>query len=853
MQESRVSKNEKTEDRTVEKLNLQEKVALCSGADFWHTKAMPEYGIPAMMVADGPHGLRKQEDTTDMLGINRSVPATCFPTAVTTACSWDTELLAEIGEAIAEEAKANGVGVVLGPGANLKRNPLCGRNFEYFSEDPYLTGKLAAAYIRGAEGTGVGTSLKHFALNNQEYKRFSSDSIVDERTMRELYLKGFEIAVKEGKPSTVMCSYNKINGVHASDHKELLTDILREEWGFDGLVVTDWGAMSDRIKGFRAGCDLVMPGGSAYMERECVQAVKDGMLNESDVDQSVRRIINLVQKTQRALSEIEYKQTALLEKHYNLARRAASESAVLLKNKENILPLKESERIVFAGYMAEELRYQGAGSSHINPWKLTSVLDACKKQGIHGITYVQGCDKEGNTTRAMLQKVHDAAEKADKVVIFAGLPDSYESEGFDRDHMKMPKGHLQMIKAAVTANPNTAVVLLCGSAVEVPWLNHVKGLLYPGLSGEAGGDAIVDLLYGKVNPCGKLAESWPRKYEDCVCSDYYIRRMENSEKEIKSLNGKKYRKKNTMEDGWKDAQYREGLYVGYRYYETAEVPVRFPFGYGLSYTSFTFSDLQLEGKMVTCWVTNTGTRAGKEIVQLYVEPERKIPIDENTVYPYRPVRELKAFARVELEAGESKCVSFALDDESFSVWDQGWKIIPGNYQICIGTDAHNMILKVPIRVGQVTEMDTAPETENSEAYAPQTKVPAWYYQPYGTPSQEDFEALLGRKITEAKPHKGEYTMENTVMEMKEDSLIMKVLYKSIELFMARGFGGKIDYSNPTYRMMVRMAADCSLSGMKINAGMNNYLIEGLLEIVNGHLWKGLRTMLTGSRKILHKK
>ena len=484
-------------EKILSQMTLEDKIVLCSGANFWQTKKYEKYGIPSLFMCDGPHGLRKQEDAADMLGVNKSRPATCFPAEVTSAGSWDPELLTEIGAAIGEEAKEQGVGLVLGPGANLKRNPLCGRNFEYFSEDPYLAGKLAAGFIRGAEAQGVGTSLKHFAANSQELSRFTSDSVMDGRTLRELYLTAFEIAVKEGKPSTVMCAYPKLNGTHCSDHKELLTEILRSEWGFDGMVVTDWGAMNDRIEGFRAGCDLNMPGGSDYMEKEVLQAVKDGTLPERCVDDSARRVLKLVFRAAETLSK---KAACDYEAHHALAKRAAAEGAVLLKNESSILPLKPGAKIAVVGAMAKELRYQGAGSSHINPTKLTQPLEL-----LPGAVYAPGCDEKGSTTDALLQEVQNAARKAETVVVFAGLPAQCESEGFDRDNLKMPEGHRKMIEVAAQANPNTVVVLLCGSVVECPWAEKVKAILYMGLPGQAGGEAIADLLYGRANPGGKLA------------------------------------------------------------------------------------------------------------------------------------------------------------------------------------------------------------------------------------------------------------------------------------------------------------------------------------------------------------
>ena len=780
-------------EKTLETMSLEDKIALGSGKDFWHTKDMEKYSIPSLMLADGPHGLRKQEAEADMLGINRSVPATSFPTAVSSACSWDRELLQLEGEAIGREALINGVGVVLGPGANIKRNPLCGRNFEYFSEDPYLTGEMAASHIEGAQSTGCGTSLKHFALNNQECKRFLSDSIIDERAMREIYLSGFETAVKNGKPATVMCAYNKINGEHCSDNKMLLTDILRKEWGFDGMVVTDWGAMNDRIKAFEAGCDLCMPGGASFMEKEAAEAVRKGELDEAYVDETARRIMTMVTNGQAAIAKAK---PVDMEAHYQLARRIATESAVLLKNDTNILPLSKEEDIVFVGHMAEEVRYQGAGSSHINPWKLTSVREVCPD-----VPFVSGCLADGSTTKVLLDEVKEAAAKAKKVVVFTGLTPNYESEGFDRDNMSMPDGHLRMIEAAASANENVVVVLMCGSVVELPWLDKVKGLLYMGLSGEAAGDAIKDLLFGAVNPSGKLAETWPMKKEDCICDSYYSA-------------------------GRKDAQYRESIYVGYRYYSSAKVPVRFPFGYGLSYTDFEYSDIRIEDNFVTCTITNTGSVAGKEIVQLYVEA-----VDS---FVYRPVRELKGFAKVSLVPGESKQVVFELNDRSFAIWDGAWKVPEGSYRIAIGRSCEDIALSVEIEKAGVAAKDFSGAIKD---------VPLWYIDLKGVPTKEDLEGLIGREIVEVPLEKGSFTMDNTVMEMKDFSWIIKIMYKAVEATVAKGFGGKADYNNPDFRMMMCSAADASLTGMKISGGMNNHVLEGMLEMANGHYVKGILTMM----------
>ena len=772
-------------EKILSQMTLEDKIALCSGANFWQTKKYEQYGIPSLFMCDGPHGLRKQEDVADMLGVNKSRPATCFPAEVTTAGSWDPELLTEIGAAIGEEAKEQRVGLVLGPGANLKRNPLCGRNFEYFSEDPYLAGKLAAGFIRGAEAQGVGTSLKHFAANSQELSRFTSDSVMDGRTLRELYLTAFEIAVKEGKPSTVMCAYPKLNGTHCSDHKELLTDILRSEWGFDGMVVTDWGAMNDRIEGFRAGCDLNMPGGSDYMEKEVLQAVKDGTLPERCVDDSARRVLRLVFRAAETLSK---NAACDYEAHHALAKRAAAEGAVLLKNESGILPLRPGAKIAVVGAMAKELRYQGAGSSHINPTKLPQPLEL-----LPGAVYAPGCDEKGNTTDALLQEVQNAARKAETVVVFAGLPAQCESEGFDRDNLKMPEGHRKMIEAAAQANPNTVVVLLCGSVVECPWAEKVKVILYMGLPGQAGSEAIADLLYGRANPGGKLAESWPYRYEDVPSSAIYGKTT--------------------------DALYQEGVYVGYRYYDKAGVPVRWPFGFGLSYTEFAYSDLTVEGDTVTVTVRNTGKRAGAEVVQLYLAaPQEGL---------HRPVRELKGFQKVHLQPGESETVRFTLTSRSFAVWQEGWKVPGGTYTVCVG--------------GLTAEV----EKKGDNLSIPAWQKGSWYEHCTGKPNPADWEKMLGHSYTPPVLKKGSFTMDNTVVEMKDYSLVMKIMFKAVEATVAKGYGGKRDYDNPDFRMQMNASAGAPLRSMQISGGMKGGVLPGMLEMANGHFFRGILKMIKG--------
>ena len=774
-------------EKIISQMSLEDKIAFCEGASFWETKAFERYGIPSMFVCDGPSGLRKQNlnGGMDMLGINVSQAATCFPAAVTTAGSWDPDLLYAVGKAIGEEARSQEVGVVLGPGCNLKRNPLCGRNFEYFAEDPYLSGKLASGFIRGVEDQGVGTSLKHFAANSQEFNRFTSDSILDERTLRELYLTGFEIAVKEGKPATVMCSYPKVNGIHASDHQELLTDILRTEWGFDGMVVTDWGAMNDRVEGFRAGCDLNMPGGSGFMKKECKLAVERGTLSETDINNAVRRILRQVfraAETRKTPYVCEY------DAHHAVARQAAEQGAVLLKNEDAILPLGADTKIAVLGAMAEKMRYQGAGSSHVNARKLDNALDF-----LPGAVYTAGCDDRGDTTDALIAEAVKVAKTVEAAVVFAGLPDRYESEGFDRDNMQMPEGHIRMIEAVAQANANTVVVLLCGSAVECPWADKVKAVLYMGLPGEAGGEAIANLLYGKVNPSGKLTESWPYTYEDVPSAEIY---------------GK-----------MSDALYVEGIYAGYRYYDKAGKAVRWPFGHGLSYTDFCYSDLITQGRTVSVVVTNTGNRAGGEVVQLYVAaPQDCI---------HRPVRELKGFQKIFLQPGERMTVTFELDDRSFAIWQEGWKIPGGVYQVQIA----RLSAEIPV---------------SGEAVAvPGWQAGSWYETCKGKPSRTDWEAMMGKPYVAPVLKKGSFTMDNTVMEMRDYSLVMKILFKATEMVVAKGCGGKVDYDNPEFRMMMNASAGGPLRSMQISGGIKGGIIPGMLEIANGHFFRGIWKMITG--------
>ena len=755
-------------DEIISSMNLEDKIALCSGGTFWETKKFEKYGIPSIFMCDGPHGLRKQENKADMLGINKSREATCFPSEVTTANSFDENLLQEIGDAIGKEAKDQDVAIVLGPGANIKRNPLCGRNFEYFSEDPYLSGKLAAAFIRGIESNGVSSCVKHFAVNSQEYSRFNSNSVIDSRTLNEIYLRAFEIAIKEGNPSTVMCAYPKLNGVHCSDNKKLLTDILRKKWGFKGAVVTDWGGLNDRIEGFKAGCDLSMPGGSNYMEKDVYKAIKEGRLDETYVDDSVRRILELVF---RVNDNLKHKFTCDYKKHNVLANEAACKGAVLLKNNDDLLPLEKDNKIAIIGNMAKNMRYQGSGSSHINPTKLTSPLDCFKD-----VLYSDGYDENGDTNKKLLNEASELSKKVDAVLLFVGLPERYESEGFDRENMKLPEGQLALIDEVCRPNKNVVVILFSGSVVECPFADKVKSILYMGLPGQAGGQAVYDLIYGKFNPCGKLAQTWPITYEDDVSSDIY---------------GKT-----------KDGLYMEGIYVGYRYYDKANIKVRWPFGYGLSYTNYKYSDLQIKEDMVSVKVTNIGKRSGEETVLMYIKnPQDSI---------HRPIKELRAFKKIYLNPDETKEVLFKLEDRDFSIYNNDFKVIEGIYEICVGD------------LSQTIHKDG--ETIN---------IPSWqknsfYENCIDKPNQKEWEKMLGFKYEKQILKKGCFTMDNTVLEMKDYSLLMKIMFKSIESTIAKSFDGKKDYNDPNFKMLMNSSAGSPLRSMQISGGIKGGLMQGML-------------------------
>ena len=652
--------------KQLQALTLEQKCALLSGATTFGTRALPKNNIPSIPLSDGPNGVRKQAGAADHLGLNPSVPATCFPTAATVACSWDPALGEQIGQAMGEEAAAQEVAVLLGPGLNTKRSPLCGRNFEYFSEDPYLSGKMAASYVRGIQSNGISACPKHFAVNSQELRRMASDSVVDERTLRELYLTGFEIVVKEAKPKTIMSSYNLINGTYANENRHLLMDILRGEWGFDGAVVTDWGGSNDHALGVQNGSTLEMPAPGGDAVRELMQAVQSGKITEADVDARLDELLTLVFDTHAAVQS--HSRTFDADAHHALARRAAAESIVLLKNENDLLPLAEGAKVAVIGDFAQTPRYQGAGSSAVNSIKVDTFLDCLKESGLASVGFAPGFDRQGKPDAAKQAEAVALAQKAEVVLLCLGLDEIKESEGLDRGDMRLADNQIELLKAVQQANPNTVVVLSAGASLETPWLKHCRTLVYGALGGQAGAGAMLDVLTGKVNPSGKLAETWVNAYVDTPAKDNFA-------------------------GPGRMVQYREGLYVGYRYYQTAGVPVAFPFGYGLSYTSFAYSNLQAASNGVTLTVTNTGKRAGAEIVQLYAaKPGAEV---------FRPAQELKGFAKVQLQPGESKTVTIPLDDKAFRYWNtktDSWEVEGGSYELRVGASSADIRLTAVVEV-----------------------------------------------------------------------------------------------------------------------------------------------------------
>ncbi|MAT44951.1 MAG: glycosyl hydrolase [Anaerolineaceae bacterium] len=791
----------------VAKMTLEEKASMCSGLNFWYLKGIDRLGIPSIMVTDGPHGLRKQARDADHIGLNESIPATCFPTASALAATWNRDLIYQVGVALGEETKQEKVGVILGPAVNIKRSPLCGRNFEYFSEDPYLTGELAKSYIQGVQSLGVGTSLKHYAVNNQEYKRMTIDAIVDERALREIYLPGYEIAVKEAQPWTVMGAYNKLNGTYCCENKTLMTNILKEEWGHEGLVVTDWGAMNDQVEALKAGVELQMPGTHKSNDANIVAAVKTGVLEEATLGRAVERILTLIFKAEKSLST-DY--TYDKEAHHLLARQAAAEGAVLLKNEEQILPLKPGLKIGLIGRFAKYPRYQGAGSSLINPRQLDNLYDELINLiGEENVNYADGYTERGHTVEeTLLQEALNVASQTDVVVICAGLTELYETEGVDRNHMKMPVGHNALIDTISTAHNKVIVVLSNGSPVEMPWVEKVSAILEAYLGGQAGAGAIADILVGKTNPSGKLAETFPNQLEDNPSFSNFP-------------------------GGPAIVEYRESIYIGYRYYDKVDQAVLYPFGYGLSYTQFEYHDLNLiksqntteDWLTVTFKIKNTGLVAGKEIAQVYV---RDI---ESSVF--RPPKELKGFSKVNLQPGEEKEITIHLDQRAFAFYDvtqKDWIVESGEFEILVGASSQDIRLKGTTLIKSSQKVISPKDQEKLDVYYNLTKE--------NQISKADFEALLGHALPPNQNlKKGQYTINTPICEMS-DSFIGRQLHRLMKKQIVKVT--QEQEGTPLAILMEAMVNDLPLRGILMMGGpLSRNKLEALLLMINGHFLKGL--------------
>lgn len=788
-------------DSVLKQLTLEEKCALLSGVDFWHTTPIKRAGVPSVMMADGPHGLRKETKKSDIANVmQKSQPATCFPPAVTLASTWDRDLVADVAKAIADEAIDQELVTVLGPGINIKRNPLCGRNFEYYSEDPYLAGELCASYINGMQSKGVGTSLKHFAVNSQEYRRLTISSEVDGRAIREIYLAAFETAVKKSQPYTIMCSYNRINGLHASENKWLLTDVLRKEWGFKGIVVSDWGAVNDRVLGVQAGLDLEMPTSSGVHDKMIFDAVQSGKISEEDVDVCAKRMLEYIFKCYNNKKASEGKKCDYSKSH-KLARKAAASGAVLLKN-EKALPIKESDDIAVIGWLAKTMRYQGGGSSNINPMNLVNFTDHLDAEKIP-YAYTPGYGKGDGRNKKLLEEAVALAKEKKTVLLFVGLTDEYESEGYDRTHLELPQGHNDLVEAITAVNDNVIIVLSCGSPVQLPWLDKVKAVLNIYLGGEAAGEATADLLFGKVNPSGKLAETFPYALEDNPSYKYF-------------------------QMGPRTLEHRESIYVGYRYFDKAGKEVRFPFGYGLSYTEFEYGNLSVEktdkGVKVTFEVKNTGGRDGAEIAQVYVKDI------ESTIF--REEKALKGFAKVFLKKGESKTVEILLDDRAFSFYNvqkNDWTIEKGEFEILVGANSRDIKLSAKI------ELDG--ETGGIADYKATAPV---YYNLKETDdfSAAEFEAVLDRPLPENRPYaKGELDFNSTI-EDAEVTWVGRLVSRATKYFSTKVVAKDAPESvkEMTRRSSVVMPLR-SLYAMT-NGFVPRETAEGVIMMFNGKVLRG---------------
>ncbi|OMD83596.1 MULTISPECIES: beta-glucosidase [Paenibacillus] len=792
----------------IKEMTLEEKASLMSGKDFWTTQNIDRLGISSMFLADGPHGIRKQAIASDKLGLNAGIPATCFPTAATVANSWNVELGETIGEYLGQEAVAQKVNVLLGPGVNMKRNPLCGRNFEYFSEDPYLAGKMAAGYIRGVQSHGISACVKHFAVNNQEERRMAIDTIVDERTLREIYLTAFEIAVQEGKTKTVMTSYNKLNGTYTNENMHLMQEILRNEWDFNGVVVTDWGGSNDRIAGLLAGNELEMPTTAGETDREIIQAIHTGKIKEEVLDECVDRLLELIFTTEEAYKKIHVDFD--VERHHRVAQKAAEESIVLLKNEGNILPLKFGKKVAVIGDFAKDARYQGAGSSIVNPTILDHTLNCFEESGIISIGFEAGFERYGQKNIEKVKSACLLAEKADVVLLYIGLDEVTEAEGLDRQNMKIPENQIDLLDAVFNVNPNIVAILSCGSAVEMPWIGKVRGLVHGYLGGQAGARSILRVLSGDVNPSGKLAETFPLQYEDTPSLLHF------SGKEV-------------------TVEYRESIFIGYRYYDTANIDVLFPFGFGLSYTTFEYSDIQIAKEGVTFKLTNAGRVAGMEIPQLYIRCKSDAI--------FRPNMELKGFVKIFINAGQTKTITIPFDDKTFryfNVTTNQWEIEEAEYEIIIGASSADIRLTGILAV----EGTGAPIPYNK------VKLPSYYSGKVNNVGLEEFEYLLGDKVPISTWDRTQPLSYNDTIAQCQyaKGRFARLAYHTIVF--AHWFLRKIGKRDTANLIMMSIYHMPFRGIARMTGGVVNMpMLDGILMIANGHFFKGLNHVIKERRKM----
>ncbi|GFZ32360.1 glycosyl hydrolase [Clostridium zeae] len=794
----------------IEKMTLEEKASLMSGKDFWQTQEIERLGINSMFLADGPHGIRKQAVAADHLGLNVGIPATCFPTAATVANSWNDELGERVGEYLGEEAISQKVNVLLGPGVNMKRNPLCGRNFQYFSEDPYLAGKMAAGYIRGIQSQGISACVKHFCVNNQEERRMAIDTIVDERTLREIYLTAFEIAIKEGRTKTIMSSYNKLNGTYTNENIHLMKDILRGEWNYKGCVITDWGGSNDRISGLIAGNELEMPTTAGETNEEIIQAIKGGKIKEEVLDQCVDRLLELIFTTEEVYKRphIEFD----VDKHHRVAQKVAEESIVLLKNDENILPLKYGKKVAVIGEFAKNARYQGAGSSIVNPTILDHTMDCFNESGIVSIGYEPGFERYGKKNKKKIEKACELARKADVILLYIGLDEVTEADGLDRQSMSIPENQIDLLNALYTVNSNIIAILSCGSAVEMPWINKAKAVLHGYLGGQAGSRAILRILSGDVNPSGKLAETYPIRYEDTP--SFY------------NFPGKEV-----------SVEYREGIYIGYRYYDTADVNVLFPFGYGLSYTTFEYSDIHVSRYGATFKLKNSGSVAGMEIAQLYIGCKSK--------EIFRPKKELKGFTKIFINAGETKTVSIPFDDKTFryfNVKTNKWEVEESEYEIMIGASSADIRLKDTIFI----EGTGAPLPYDKET------LPSYYLGKTNNVSIDEFERLIGRKVPVSKWDKSKPLGYNDTIAQCQYAKGIFARFSYYMIVFAYWFLRKIGKRSTANIIMMSIYHMPFRGVARVTGGVINMpMLDGILMMVNGQFFKGLVHLLKERSKKLN--